>query len=61
MKKTVKSFIILLIIGIVLSSCLVKTTKPMPSETPQEDGIDLSGQMQPCRLSLLNKKQFSKA
>ncbi len=44
MKKTVKSFIILLIIGIALSSCLVKTTKPMSSVTPQEDGIDLSGQ-----------------
>lgn len=44
MKKTVKMFIILLIIGIAISACLVKTTKPVPSVTPQEDGTDLSGQ-----------------
>jgi len=44
MKKTVKMFITLLIIGIAISSCLVQTNKPMPSATPQEDGIDLSGQ-----------------
>jgi len=44
MKDTVKMFIILLIIGIAISSCLVKTTKPLPSATPQEDGADLSGQ-----------------
>ena len=44
MKGTVKISIILLIIAIAVSSCLVKTTKPLPSATPQEDGIDLSGQ-----------------
>jgi len=44
MKKTVKMFIILLIIGIAISSCLVRATTSIPSATPQEDGIDLSGQ-----------------
>ena len=44
MKKTVKMFIILLIIGIAISSCLVRATTSIPSTTPQEDGIDLSGQ-----------------
>ena len=44
MKKTAKMFIILLIIGIAISSCLVRATTSIPSTTPQEDGIDLSAQ-----------------